>query len=106
MLSISVPIAMLVTRSRMNSTTTGTRCFVISSRAVAKRRGQRPSERPRLPRIDPVARLVDAEELRAGDLRQADHGDISGVAAKRLVHLLVDALRLDRNVVEMALAQH
>src|SRR6266404_503637 len=34
-LSISVPIAMLVTRSRMNSTTTGTLCCVINSRAVA-----------------------------------------------------------------------
>ena len=35
MLSISVPIAMLVTRSRMNSTTTGTWCSAIHSRAVA-----------------------------------------------------------------------
>ena len=212
MLSISVPIAMLVTRSRMNSTTTGTLYSAINSRAVAKaacasfgipdadrlaaeafgdrdmidavdaefgrvdilerqlhlivhleaalrladqaeigivhddvdigqlelradgelldqeleivvagerddfamRIGgahaecgrQRPAERAGLAGIDPVARLVDAEELRARDLRQTDHADVAGVAAERLAHLLIDALRLDRHVVEMALAQH
>ena len=74
--------------------------------AHAERRRQRPAERTGLPGIDPVARTVDAEELRAGDLRQADHADIAGVAPERLAHLLIDALRLDRHVVEMALAQH
>ena len=44
--------------------------------------------------------------MRAGDLRQADHADITGVAPERLAHLLIDALRLDRHVVEVALAQH
>src|ERR1700710_123481 len=50
--------------------------------------------------------MIDAEELRARDLRQPDDADIAGVAPERLAHLLIDALRLDRNVVEMALAQH
>src|SRR5690606_31769598 len=35
-LSISVPMAMFVTLSRMNSTTTGTRCSCMSRRASAK----------------------------------------------------------------------
>ena len=74
--------------------------------ANAERGGQRPSQRPGLPRVDPVARTIDAEELRARDLRQSDHADIAGVAAERLAHLFIDALRLDRHVVEMALAQH
>src|SRR5439155_11214504 len=65
-----------------------------------------PAEWTRLPRVDPVARAVDTEELRAGDLRQADHADIAGIASERLAHLFIDALRLDRHVVEMALAQH
>src|SRR5207244_11248868 len=56
--------------------------------------------------VDPAARALDTRKLRAGDLRQADHADVAGVASERLTHLLVDALRLDRHVVEMALAQH
>ena len=39
-------------------------------RAHAERRRQRPAERTGLPAIDPVARLVDMQELRAGDLRR------------------------------------
>ena len=74
--------------------------------AHAQRRRQRPAERTGLSGVDPVARAVDTEELRAGDLRQADHADIAGVAPERLAHLFIDALRLDRHVVEMALAQH
>ena len=50
--------------------------------------------------------MIDAEELRAGDLRQPDHADIAGVAPECLAHFFIDALRLDRHVVEMALAQH
>jgi hypothetical protein len=46
------------------------------------------------------------QELRAGDLRQADGGDVAGVAAEGLVHLLVDALRFERHLVEVRLAQH
>ena len=194
MLSISVPIAMLVTRSRMNSTTTGTLYSSINSRAVAKRglrilrigdanrlaaqafgdrdmvdaidsklrrvdvlerqlhmiihvepalrladqpeirivhddmdvgqlelradreffdqeleiviarerddlpigiggahaerRRQRPAQRTCLSGIDPVAWTIDTEELRAGDLREADDADIAGVAPERLAHLL------------------
>src|SRR3546814_20417813 len=56
--------------------------------------------------VDPVARVVDVEELRGGDLRQADGGDVAGIAAASLVHLLIDALWLQRHLVEVRLAQH
>src|SRR3546814_16873270 len=56
--------------------------------------------------VDPVARVVDVEELRGGDLRQADGGDVAGIAAESLVHLLIDALWLQRHLVEVRLAQH
>ena len=46
------------------------------------------------------------QKLGAGDLRQADGGDIARVAIKALVHLLVHALRLERDLVEMAAPQH
>ena len=72
--------------------------------AHAERGRQRPAERAGLAAIDPVARLVDVQELRAGDLAEADRGDVGGVARQRLVHLLVDALRLQRHLVEMRLA--
>src|SRR3569623_286838 len=75
-------------------------------RTHAQRGGQRPAERTGLPGVAPVVRLVDAEELAAGDLRQADDADVAGVAAERLAHLLIDALRLHRHVVVVALAQH
>ena len=75
-------------------------------RAHAQRRRHRPAQRAGLAAIDPVARLVDVEELRAGDLRQADRADVAGVAAEGLVHLLIDPLRLERDVVEMGPAQH
>src|ERR1700704_3342153 len=74
--------------------------------AHAERRGKRPAQGTGLSGIDPVTRTVDAEELRAGDLRQPDDADIAGIAPERLAHLLIDALRLDRHVVEMTLAQH
>src|SRR3569623_357464 len=75
-------------------------------RTHAQRGGQRTAERSGLTGVDPVVRLVDAEELAAGDLRQADDADVAGVAAERLAHLLIDALRLHRHVVVVALAQH
>src|SRR3546814_11120403 len=55
--------------------------------------------------VDPVARVVDVEELRGGDLRQADGCDVAGIAAESLVHLLIDALWLQRHLVEVRLAQ-
>src|SRR5437868_4678489 len=153
MLLISVPIAMLVTRSRMISTTTGTRYSAIHSRALAnagwissglltrialqprscatatwstpysfnsgalmfsklrstqnsaEHGGQRPSERARLPAIDPMPRLLHAQKLRRGDQRQPDRADVAHVVAERLVHLAVDALRLDRHLVVIGAAQ-
>ena len=74
--------------------------------AHAERGRQRPAERTGLAAIDPVARLVDVQELRAGDLAEPDRGDVGGVARQRLVHLLIDALRLERHLVEMRLALH
>ena len=74
--------------------------------AHAERGRQRPAERAGLAAIDPVARLVDMQELRAGDLAEPDRGDVGRVARQRLVHLLVDALRLQRHLVEMRLALH
>src|SRR3546814_9014211 len=65
-----------------------------------------PAERAGLAAVDPVARVVDVQELGGGDLRQADGGDVAGIAPEGLVHLLVDALRLQRHLVEVALAQH
>ena len=63
-----------------------------------------PAQRAGLAAVDPVPRLVDVQELRAGDLRQPDRADVAGVAAERAVHLLVHALRLDRDVVEVGAA--
>src|SRR3546814_2203968 len=62
--------------------------------AHAERGRQRPAERAGLVAVDPVARVVDVEELRGGDLRQADGGDVAGIAAASLVHLMIDALWL------------
>src|SRR5689334_14792943 len=76
------------------------------SRPDAQCRRQRPAKRTGLTGIDPAARLVNVEELAARDLRQADNADIAGVLAERLVHLLIDALRLDRNIVEVGAAVH
>src|SRR3546814_12927509 len=53
--------------------------------AHAERGRQRPAERAGLAAVDPVARVVDVEELRGGDLRQADGGDVAGIAAESLV---------------------
>ena len=61
---------------------------------------------PAWPQLIQWRGLNTCRNCAAGDLRQADRADIAGVAAERLVHLLVDALRLDRHVVEMRLAQH
>lgn len=44
------------------------------------------------------------QELRPGDLRKADRAYIAGIPAEYLVHFLVDALRLDRHVLEVRLA--
>ncbi|MNF66070.1 hypothetical protein D3C84_478530 [compost metagenome] len=70
--------------------------------AEGRRNG--PAERAGLAAVDPVARLVDMQELRAGDLRQTDGADVAGVLAEELVHFFIDALRLDRHVVEVGLA--
>ena len=45
--------------------------------ARAERGGNRPAERARLAAVDPVARLEDVQELRGGDLRQADRRDVA-----------------------------
>ena len=50
--------------------------------------------------------LVDVQELGGLDLRQPDRRDVAGAAPKRLVHRLVDALRLERHVLEGRLALH
>ncbi len=63
-----------------------------------------PAQRPCLAAVDPVAWLVDVEELRPGDLRQANGADVAGVLAEHLVHFFVHALWLDRHVVEVRLA--
>ena len=76
------------------------------SRADAERRGKRPAQRASLAAVDPVARLIDMQKLGARDLRQADGRDIARVAIEALVHLLIDALRLERDLVEMAAPQH
>ena len=70
----------------------------------AERGRDGPAERARLAAVDPVARPVDVQHLRAGDLGEADGGDVPGLGAEGLVHLLVDALRLDRDVVEVRTA--
>ena len=50
--------------------------------AHAERRRQGPAQRAGLAAVDPVARLVDVQELGAGDLRQADRADVAGVAVR------------------------
>src|SRR4029450_9180662 len=85
------------------------RCYDLSrriGRTHAERSGKCPAERTGLSGVDPVARAIHTEELRTGDLRQSDHADVAGSAPDLLAHLFRDALRLDRHVVEMALAQH
>ena len=71
------------------------------SGAHAKRGRKRPTQWPGLTAIDPVARLIDVQKLGAGDLREADRRHIARVAIKALVHLLIDALRLKRNLIEV-----
>src|SRR6266480_3548440 len=73
--------------------------------AYAQRRGRRPAQRPGLTAVDPIARLVYVQELRRSDLRQPDGGYVAGLLVEDLAHLLVHALRLDRHVVEVGLAQ-
>ena len=75
-------------------------------RAHAERGGKRPAQGPGLAAIDPVAGLIDVQELRAGDLREADRRHIAGVAIEALVHLLIDALGFERDLIEMRPAQH
>ena len=64
-----------------------------------------PAERAGLATVDPVARLVHVQELRGGDLRQADGADVAGITAEGVVHALVHALRLHWHAVEVRLAQ-
>jgi len=66
--------------------------------------GQGPAQRPGLSAVDPVAGLEHVQELGTGDLGQTDGGDVAGVPAEGPVHLLVDPLGLDRDVVEMGAA--
>ena len=63
-----------------------------------------PAQRAGLAAVDPVAWLVHMQELRTGNLRQADGADVASVFAEHLVHLFVHALWLDRHVVEVSLA--
>ncbi len=63
----------------------------------AQRGGNRPAQRAGLAAVDPLARAEDMQELRAGDLAQADGGHIDGVARKDVVHALIDPLRLHRH---------
>ena len=72
----------------------------------AERGRHAPAQRTRLAAVDPVARFIHMQELRTGDLRQADVADVARVPAEYGVHFLVHALRLDRFVVEIGLAQH
>ncbi len=71
-----------------------------------ERCGQCPAKRTGLTAIDPVARAIDMQELRTGDLAEADSRHIAGIATESLVHLFIDTLRLQRRLVEMCLAQH
>ena len=75
-------------------------------RPHAERGRNGPAERARLAAVDPMARLVDVQELGGCDLRQADGRDIADVLAEDLVHLLVDPLRLDRRFLEVRSTQH
>ncbi len=67
----------------------------------AQRGRNGPAERAGLAAVDPVARLVDVQHLRAGDLGEADRGDVARLRSEGAVHLLVHALRLQRHVVEV-----
>lgn len=46
------------------------------------------------------------QKLRSRDLAEADGRDIAGIATERLVHFLINTLRLERRLIEMRLAQH
>src|SRR5690606_4808495 len=67
----------------------------------AQRGGDRPAQRAGLAAVDPVPGPVDVQQLGARDLGEADRGDVAGLRAEGAVHLLVDALRLDGDVVEV-----
>ena len=70
------------------------------------RGGDRPPQGTRLTRIDPVVRTIDVQHLRRGDLGQSDSGDVAGLGPEGAAHLLVDALGLQRRLVEVGAAQH
>ena len=74
--------------------------------AHAKRGRKRPAQRPGLAAIDPVARLINVQKLRAGDLRQADCRHVARVTIEAFVHLLIDPLRLERDLIEVRPAEH
>ncbi|MNC44536.1 hypothetical protein D3C75_934470 [compost metagenome] len=52
-----------------------------------------------------MAIVENMQHLRRGNLRQADGGDVARLAAKCFVHLFINALRFDRHIVEVSLAQ-
>src|SRR5271168_1776862 len=68
--------------------------------------GKRPAQRAGLAAVDPIARLIDVQELSPRNLRKADRRHIACVAIEALVHLLIDALRLERDLIEVRPAEH
>src|SRR3954466_5139199 len=72
------------------SSSTPTNRSVHHAGAHAKGCRNGPAKRTRLTAVDPVARLEDVQELRRGDLGQADGRNVAGLAPKGFVHLLVD----------------
>src|SRR3712207_7921139 len=52
----------------------------------------RPAQGSGLAGVDPGSRPVDVQELSAGDLAEADRGDVDRLPPERAVHLLIDPL--------------
>ena len=68
--------------------------------------GHGPAQRASLAAIDPLARAINIQELARSNLAQANVADVHRIAREHFVHLLVNTLWLDRNVVVMGFAMH
>ena len=73
-------------------------------RANPKCSWQCPAQWACLTAIDPVARAINMQELRAGNLAQTNGRNIASVTAKCLVHFLINTLRLQWCLIEMRFA--
>src|SRR3546814_12257545 len=73
---------------------------------LSRRRPQTRSTRTDTLRPYPSRFRTDVEDRVGCDRRQTEGGDVAGIGADCRVHLLIDALWLQRHLVEVRLTQH